>query len=106
MPCYRIHRIKQAPGEAFRCAAHTGGVAVLKPKDYGEVSDEVEAATPYALWQVLRGEGRALQPGDVLEAADGLLIAKYIGFEPAQWVVPEPKATSAEARLSVSSQTA
>ena len=35
----------------------------------------------------------ALQVGDLLEGEDGRLrICKYVGFEPAQWVLPEPKA--------------
>jgi len=30
--------------------------------------------------------------GDLLESADGQLrICKYVGFEPAQWVLPEVK---------------
>jgi hypothetical protein len=30
--------------------------------------------------------------GDLLETADGQLrICKYVGFEPAQWVLPEPR---------------
>ena len=30
--------------------------------------------------------------GDLLETEDGQLrICKYVGFEPAQWVVPEPR---------------
>jgi hypothetical protein len=30
--------------------------------------------------------------GDILETEDGQLrICKYVGFEPAQWVLPEPK---------------
>jgi hypothetical protein len=56
----------------------------------------VDAPTPYALWKRLAEEngGRdTLQPGDLLElvsegAAGSLLITKYIGFEPAQWVAP------------------
>jgi hypothetical protein len=96
MPRYRIHRIKETPGEHFRWAAHTGGVEIVKMKDYEEAG-EVEAATPYAAWKVLGGENRALEPGDLLEllTADGepgeLTILKYIGFEPAKWYVPEPK---------------
>lgn len=97
MPHYRIHRIKDAPREVFRWTAHTGGVAIIKPKDY-DFSEEVESLTPYAAWKMLASEGRPLRPGDVLETitADGtgldLKIAKYIGFEPAQWWIPEPKA--------------
>lgn len=96
MPCYRIHRIKEAPGESFRWAAHTGGLAVAKAKDY-ELAGELEAPTPYAAWKMLAIENRPLHPGDLLETVnpDGdpgeLQIAKYIGFEPAQWHVPELK---------------
>jgi hypothetical protein len=99
MPLYLVHRIKEAPGEHFRWAAHTGGLAVIKIKDY-ERAGEVEAATPYAAWKMLASEGQPLRPGDVLEAinADGgagdLQIVKYIGFEPAKWYVPEPKSDS------------
>ena len=96
MPRYRIHRIKHAPLENFRWAAHTGGLAVVKPKDY-DFGEEIEAETPYRAWKSLAEIGQALRPGDILESQldDGgsgpLLITKYIGFEPAQWFVPEPK---------------
>jgi hypothetical protein len=94
---YRIHRIREAPRENFRWAAHTGGLAIVKPKDY-DVTEEIEAATPYAVWKILTAGGRPLYPGDLLETvlASGtpgeLQITKYIGFEPAKWYVPEPKA--------------
>jgi hypothetical protein len=96
MPTYRIHRIKDTPREAFRWAAHTGGIAVVKPKDY-DFSGEVEAVTPYAAWKMLASEDQPLRPGDLLESISlegqplDLRIAKYIGFEPAQWWNPEPK---------------
>jgi hypothetical protein len=101
--------MKESPREHFRWAAHTGGLAVVKPKDY-ELSGEAEALTPYALWKRLAEEngGRdALSPGDLLEVPDedntgALLIAKYIGFEPAQWFVAEPKAESAASSDSAS----
>jgi len=101
--------MKDAPRENFRWAAHTGGLAIVKLKDY-EPAEEVEAATPYAAWKQLAGDERALRPGDVLETVGEaglgtqLLIAKYIGFEPAQWYVPEPKleGSSAEETVAVS----
>lgn len=67
----------------------------MKAKDY-EPGIEIEASSPYAAWKELSASGAALRPGDMLEAlASGvtpaLQIAKYIGFEPAQWFVPEPK---------------
>ena len=100
MAQYRIHRIKNTPRESFRWAAHTGGLAVVKPKDY-EVDGTVQAASAYAAWRMLVSEGRPLRPGDLLETLIGddstgpLQIAKYIGFEPAQWYAPEPKAEGA-----------
>lgn len=96
MTRYRIHRIKDTPRESFRWAAHTGGTAIVKPKDY-DSNEEVESSTPYAAWKALQDEGNPLRPGDVLESLPGgelpgeLRIAKYIGFEPAQWWIPEPK---------------
>ncbi|HXE12313.1 MAG TPA: hypothetical protein VN633_09345 [Bryobacteraceae bacterium] len=88
---YRIHRMKEPAREAFRSAAHTSAPAVAKPKDY-ELSDETEAENAYAVWVALRETERALQTGDILEDETGALhIAKFIGFEPAQWWVPEPK---------------
>jgi hypothetical protein len=96
MARYRIHRIRETPKEQFRWAAHTGGTAVVKPKDY-EMDGEVDAATPYAAWTSMHAGDRALRPGDVLETVheDGapgdLQIVKYIGFEPAKWWIPEPK---------------
>ena len=97
MPRYRIYRIKHTPGESFRWAAHTGGSATVKLKDY-DVGEEVEATSPYAAWKRLRAEGSTLRPGDLLDelnpggtTATKLHIAKYIGFESAQWYVPEPK---------------
>lgn len=95
MARFRIHRIKDAPGENFRWAAHTSGIAVVKPKDY-EAGEEVEAVTAYAAWRLLASERSALRPGDVLESdgADSpgeLQILKYIGFEPARWYVPDRK---------------
>ena len=96
MPLYRIHRIKETPGENFRWAAHTGGLAVVKAKDYDCGVEELEAATPYAAWKILTRENRPLHPGDLLERINPeaeygeLQIAKYIGFEPAKWYVPEP----------------
>ena len=93
---YRIHRIKEVPREHFRWAAHTGGTAVVKPKDY-EANGEIEAASPYAGWKALSETGEPLRAGDLLEeiSSDGtsgsLYIAKYVGFEGATWFVAEPK---------------
>lgn len=97
---YRIHRIKEIPGENFRWAAHTGGAAIVKSKDY-DLDREVEAHTLYGAWKTLLTQGQPLRPGDLLEIcpADGTLgqlhIAKYIGFEPASWYTPEKRPVSA-----------
>jgi hypothetical protein len=96
MPLYRIHRLKDGPRENFRWAAHTGGVALAKLKDYLP-GGQIEAATPYAAWKALTVGADPLRPGDLLESvlpegsATHLSILKYIGFEPAQWHVPEIK---------------
>ena len=69
---------------------------MIKPRDY-EIAEDVEAASSYAAWRLLASTPRPLRPGDVLEEihADeqpgSLQIAKYIGFEPAQWFVAPPK---------------
>ena len=82
--------------ETFRWQSHTGGAATVKPKDY-EVGGELDAATPYTLWNRMKIDGKALCPGDVLETmnedgtAGDLQIFKYIGFEPAKWWTAEPK---------------
>jgi len=89
MTRYRIHRMKPNARESFRWAAHTGGTATVKEKDY-EPGAEIEAAGCYAAWKVLEGGSDSLAPGDLLEDPSGkLLILKYIGFEPAAWFVPE-----------------
>ena len=96
MARYRIHRMKDTPKENFRWAAHTSGLAVVKPKDY-EAREELEAETPYAAWKALQSAQSNLSPGDLLEtcredgSAGPLLILKYIGFEPADWHVPTAK---------------
>jgi len=99
MPRYRVHRLKEVPRESFRWAPHTGGLAIVKLKDY-DLDGYVETSSPYAVWKALLAEGRPLRPGDLLETShvDGapgqLYIAKYIGFEPASWYVPEPRPDS------------
>ena len=91
MPLYRIYRMKDLPRQHFRSAPHVAGCAALKPRDYEE-RGTVEALHEYDAWRILRGTEQPLTVGDVLEAADGhLRICKYVGFEPAQWVLPEVK---------------
>ena len=91
MPLYRIFRMKDAPRQQFRWAPHVSGPANAKPKDFEQAS-QVEALHEYDAWRILREQGTPLLVGDLLELEDGSLrICKYVGFEPAQWVIPEPK---------------
>ncbi len=91
MPLYRIYRMKDSPRQQFRWAPHLSGCASLKPRDY-EPGAQVEARNEYDAWQSLRESDQPLMVGDLLETADGQLrVCKYVGFEPAQWVIPELK---------------
>jgi hypothetical protein len=82
--------MKEMPRQQFRWAPHVSGTANAKPKDY-EPSGEVEAENEYALWAHLRTSERPLSLGDILEMPTGdLRICKYVGFEEARWVIPEP----------------
>jgi hypothetical protein len=91
MPAYKIFRMKDAPRQQFRWAPHTSGVTPVKPKDYEE-DGSVETASPYAAWFELKESARPLDVGDLLEAEGGeLRICKYVGFEEARWILPEPK---------------
>ena len=63
----------------------------MKPRDY-EQRGQIEALHEYDAWRRLREESAPLEVGDLLETEDGRLsICKYVGFEPAAWVLPEPK---------------
>jgi hypothetical protein len=93
MAAYRIFRLKDNLRAQFRQLPHVSGVTKVKVKDYEE-RGLVEAATPYAAWSALQGSHEdALQVGDVLmdEQANEIRIIKFVGFEPAEWIVPEVK---------------
>jgi hypothetical protein len=91
MPNYRIYRMKDSPRQQFRWAPHLSGCASLKPKEY-EPRGEVQARHEYEAWQLMRDSQEPIAVGDLLETEDGQLrICKYVGFEPAQWVLPEAK---------------
>ena len=91
MPQYRIYRMKDSPRQQFRWAPHLSGCAALKPKDY-ELRGEIEARHEYDAWHCLRESQEPIAVGDLLETENGQLrICKYVGFEPAEWVLPEPK---------------
>ncbi|MCC7156813.1 MAG: hypothetical protein IT161_19705 [Bryobacterales bacterium] len=89
MASFRIHRMKENPRQQFRWAPHTAGAMQIKPKDF-ESGETVEGVGFYDVWTQLKESPRALQVGDLLESQAGeLRIYKYVGFEQAQWVIPE-----------------
>jgi hypothetical protein len=89
MPSYRVHRLRKHLRQQFRYAPHVIGTASVKPRDY-EPGEAVEAASPYGAFFAMRDAGTPLDPGDLLEAeAGGLRIFKFVGFEEAQWTLPE-----------------
>ena len=91
MPLFRIYRMKDSPRQQFRWAPHVSGATQIRPKDYEEAGS-IEAGNEYAAWQALRGAGSPLRVGDLLENPAGeLRICKYVGFDSAQWIVPEVK---------------
>jgi hypothetical protein len=91
MPLYRIYRMKDSPRQQFRWAPHVAGCASMKPRDY-EPHGQIEALHEYDAWRLLREEGTPLEVGDLLENDGGhMSICKYVGFEPAQWVLPEAR---------------
>ena len=95
MPSYRVHRLRNHLRDSFRSAPHVSGTANVKPRDY-EPGETAEATSPYAAFFLLKETETPLQPGDVLEAAEdgSLRIYKFVGFEEARWVLPEPKPES------------
>jgi hypothetical protein len=91
MPLYRIYRMKDSPRQQFRWAPHVAGAASVKAKDYDQIGD-VTAQNEYDAWKSLKDSGAPLEVGDLLENENGQLrVCKYVGFEPAQWFIPEPK---------------
>src|SRR5260370_36035492 len=97
MPTYRIHRLKDHLRPSFRHGSHPSGRASVKLRDYAP-ADSIEAVSPYAAFFALRAAGAPLEVGDLLETPEGALsICKFVGFEDADWVVPDPKPESAGA---------
>ena len=89
MPGYRIHRLKDHLRHLFRYGPHVSGTAGVKPRDY-ELGPRIEAPTPYSAYFALRGSETPLEVGDLLESEDGALrIFKFVGFDEAQWLLPE-----------------
>jgi hypothetical protein len=101
MPSYRVHRLRDHLKQQFRYAPHLSGVATVKPRDY-VAGDVLDASSPYAAYFQMKEAGTPLEVGDVLESGGTLRIFKFVGFEEAQWAVPEVKAeVQEEARTTV-----
>ena len=95
MPSYRIHRLKDHLQQSFRLAPHVSGSANVKPRDY-QPGNLIEASSPYAAFFALKETAEPLNPGDLLESEGGVLrIYKFVGFEEAQWALPEAKPEAA-----------
>ena len=91
MADYRIYRMKDQASQQFRWAPHVSGATQIRRKDYDE-EGSIEADNEYAAWQALRGTAAPLRVGDLLEGPAGALrICKYVGFDSAQWILPEIK---------------
>lgn len=105
MASYRIFRLREQARLSFRSAPHTSGESNVKLKDYEE-SGSIEAANPYEAWELLRAAGTPIDVGDLLETELGAIqICKYIGFEPAKWIVPEGKQAEALATAGAPAET-
>ena len=95
MPSYRVFRLKENLRAHFRQLPHLSGTAQLKVRDYVE-GVEVTAGNRYAAWMELRGTNDPMLVGDVLvEDGAGIYIMKFVGLEPAEWVLPEVKLVEA-----------
>ncbi len=82
--------MKETARQHFRWAPHVSGMATVKPKDF-EPGEQIEAGHEYAAWKRMQESPRPLEVGDLLETPSGeLRICKYVGFESAAWVIPEP----------------
>ena len=91
MPIYNVYRLRENARQQFRWAPHTIGITIAKRKDY-DLINAVESSGVYAVWMALKDSDQALQIGDILEVEGGeLRIYKFVGFEEAQWHVPELK---------------
>ncbi len=83
--------MKDQASQQFRWAPHLSGASQVRRKDYDEGAT-TEAENEYAAWRALRDSGTPLRVGDLLETDAGeLSICKYVGFDSAQWILPEVK---------------
>ena len=86
-----MFRLKENLRAHFRQLPHLSGTAQLKPNNYVE-GVEVTAGNRYAAWMELKDTNDPLQVGDALvEDGADVFIMKFVGLEPAEWVLPEVK---------------
>jgi hypothetical protein len=90
MATYQIHRLKSHLRQQFRYTPHVSGITNVRVKDY-EAGGSVEASSPYAAFFQMKDSSEPLEVGDVLELDGAPRILKFVGFEEAQWVIPEAK---------------
>ena len=91
MPVYRIFRMKDYERQKFRWAPHTSGATMVKPIHFEE-RGSVDAPNVYTAWAHMKESDQPLDIGDLLAGPnDELRILKYVGFEQAQWIIPEVK---------------
>src|SRR5450432_650525 len=91
MPSYRVFRLKENLRAHFRQLPHLSGTAQLKLRDYVE-GVEVSASNRYAAWMEMKSTNDPLMVGDVLvEDGANIYVVKFVGLEPAEWIVPELK---------------
>jgi hypothetical protein len=95
MPSYRLFRLKEGLRPHFRQLPHLSGVAQLKPRDYEE-SVTIDANSRYAAWSTLQDSAEPILVGDaLLEDGMALYVTKFVGMEPAEWIVPASDAKQA-----------
>jgi hypothetical protein len=91
MPTYRLFRLREGLRAHFRQLPHLSGVAQLKPKDFEE-SEAFSAPSRYAAWLMLKDTEEPIRVGDALLEDEGALyVTKFVGMEPAEWILPEAK---------------
>ena len=97
MPSYKVFRLKENLRAHFRQLPHLSGTAPLKLRDYVE-GVEVTAGNRYAAWMELKNTNDPLQVGDAMvEDGANVFVVKFVGLEPAEWIVTELKPIEAAA---------
>lgn len=102
MPLYKLFYLRDSQIQKFRESPPKPKPYRLRIGDYNEAG-EIEAPTPYAVWNQLRDEPEARHGrrefgvGDVLETEpSSLMILNHWGFDQAEWRPPETAADSSE----------